>query len=104
MVYETVAEGILLRVRLCPNSSCCYCGGLWINAEGKEYLKAGVTEVPEKGKANAGLIKLLSKQFNIAKSAIELTGGDTDRCKKLVLYGHSAELAVIAERLSQKEK
>lgn len=104
MVYESIAEGILLRVRLCPNSSCCYCGGVWVNAEGTEYLKAGVTEVPEKGKANAGLIKLLSKQFKIAKSAVKLVGGDTDRCKKLILYGEGTELAVAAEKLSQKEK
>ncbi len=104
MVYETVAEGILLRVRLCPNSSCCYCGGVWINAEGKEYLKAGVTEVPEKGKANAALIKFLAKQFKVAKSACEVISGETDRCKKLLICGDSETLAIAAEELEKREK
>ena len=104
MVYDQITEGILLRVRLSPNSSCCYCGGIWVNAEGTEYLKASVTEVPEKGKANAALVKLLAKQFKVAKSAVDLISGETDRCKKLVVSGDSVKLGAVAEELSQKER
>ena len=104
MVYDQITEGILLIVRLSPNSSCCYCGGIWVNAEGTEYLKASVTEVPEKGKANAALVRLLAKQFKVAKSAVDLISGETDRCKKLVVSGDSVKLGAVAEELSQKER
>lgn len=104
MVCEQTKQGILLRVRLTPNSSCCYIGGVWESAEKVNWLKVGVTEVPEKGKANAALIKLLAKKFGVAKSAIDLVSGDTDRCKKLIISGVGTELAAAAEELSQKEK
>ena len=104
MVFEQVTEGILLRVRLSPNSSCCFCSGIWVNAEGTEFLKTGVTEVPEKGKANAALIKLLAKQFKVAKSAVKLISGETDRCKKVMVSGDSRKLGAAAEELSQKER
>ncbi len=45
-----------------------------------EY-KAWVTVVPEKGKANQAVIKLLAKYFKVAKSQIEIVGGKTVRTK-----------------------
>ena len=45
-----------------------------------EY-KAWVTVVPEKGKANQAVIKLLSKYFKVSKSQIEIIGGKTARIK-----------------------
>ncbi len=43
--------------------------------------KVWVTVVPEKGKANRAVIKLLSKYFKVAKSQIEIVGGKTAREK-----------------------
>ncbi len=43
--------------------------------------KVWVTVVPEKGKANQAVIKLLSKHFKVAKSQIEIVGGKTAREK-----------------------
>ena len=45
-----------------------------------EY-KVWVNAVPEKGKANQSVIKLLSKYFKIAKSRIEIIGGKTTKTK-----------------------
>ncbi len=45
--------------------------------------KVWVTVVPEKGKANQAVVKLLSKYFKVAKSQIEIVGGKTAR-KKIV--------------------
>ena len=54
MVYEAVKEGMILRVRLTPNSSSCNKGGIYEAADGKAYVKISVVSIPEKGKAESG--------------------------------------------------
>lgn len=46
-------------------------------------FKIKVTVAPEKGKANATIIKLLSDYFHIAKSRIKIISGMTSRNKKI---------------------
>ena len=43
--------------------------------------KVWVVVVPEKGKANQVVIKLLAKHFKVSKSQIEIVGGKTARVK-----------------------
>jgi uncharacterized protein len=43
--------------------------------------KAKLTAPPVDGEANAALIKLLSKEFNVAKSCIHLIKGESGRVK-----------------------
>lgn len=50
---------------------------------GARTLKICVTAIPEKGKANAALIKLLAKEWGIPKSAITIIRGETSRVKVL---------------------
>ena len=45
-----------------------------------EY-KAWVTVVPEKGKANQAVIKLLARYFKVSKSQVNIIGGRTARTK-----------------------
>jgi uncharacterized protein YggU (UPF0235/DUF167 family) len=59
-----------------------------------------VTAVPEAGRANEALIKLLAKQWGVAKSSISLVAGATDRNKILHVAGDAGDLMV---RLSQSE-
>ena len=54
-----------------------------VDARGQAELKVSVTAVPENGKANSALIKLLSKEWKIAKGCFELVSGHTDRHKAL---------------------
>lgn len=85
LFFEEQNGLIILRVRLTPNSSSCAVKGVFVDANGQEFLKINVISVPEKGKANQELIKFLSKMFKIPKSEISLISGETDRCKKLLL-------------------
>ena len=43
--------------------------------DGTKYIRVYVTTVPEHGKANKEIIKLLSKEFGVPKSAIDITHG-----------------------------
>ena len=50
-----------------------------------------VTSVPEDGKANKAVIKLLAKEFGVAKSKFEIISGETSRDKMVKV---EAEIAL----------
>lgn len=104
MVFEENRQEFFLRVRLAPNSSCCQAGGVFTNARGEEFLKISVVSVPEKGKANEELLKFLAKSFKIAKSAIEIVAGETDRCKKLRITGSTEGIKAKISRWLEEGK
>jgi uncharacterized protein YggU (UPF0235/DUF167 family) len=72
-----------LHVRLTPKAARTAISGWAVDEQGNSYLKASVTAVPEKGKANKALIELLAKEWRIPKSAIAIIRGETDRDKIL---------------------
>ena len=90
--FAVVAGGLRVAVRLTPKASCDRVRGLGAEADGAVYLKAQVTAVPEDGKANAALIKLLSKQWRVPKSEMEIIQGATDRRKVIMISGDGSEL------------
>jgi len=47
---------------------------------GQEY-KVRVTAVPEKGKANEAVIKILADYFHVSKGSIDIVGGKSTREK-----------------------
>lgn len=85
MFFEKNADGFIVRVRLTPNSSCCKVMGIFCDASGVDFLKINVIAPPEKGKANAELIKFLSKTLKIAKSDFTILSGELDRYKKIYI-------------------
>lgn len=80
---EKSDAGVLLRVRLSPKAACNAVTGLHQDSNGRACLKISVTAVPEKGKANKALIRYLSKEWKLPKSAFEIVGGATDRDKSI---------------------
>ena len=70
-----------ILVKLTPKASKSEIKGWYEGPEGEKILKACVTAVAEKGKANEALIKLLAKYFSIPKSNITLLRGETSRVK-----------------------
>ncbi len=48
---------------------------------GPDALRIRVTAVPENGKANAAVIRLLSRALGVPKSRLELVRGETARDK-----------------------
>jgi len=61
-------------------------------------LKIAVSAPPDKGKANAAVIAVLAKGFEIAKSRIVVTHGETDRRKIVHIDGDPAHLSAIAQQ------
>ena len=54
-------------------------------------LKIRIAEVPEKGRANKELIRLLSEVLKISKSEIEIISGETSRLKRVKITGLTEE-------------
>lgn len=81
-----------LAVRLTPKASRTRIEGVAAEADGGHVLKVSVTAVPEDGKANAALIKLLSKEWKVPKSAFDIAQGATDRRKSLHISGDTEDL------------
>lgn len=88
---QAVPEGVRLMVRLTPNAGKDSLDGPMETVDGMR-LKAGVTAVPEKGKANASLAKLLAKKLRLPKTSIRLIAGEQSRNKTLLIEGEPEEL------------
>lgn len=72
-----------LIVHLTPKASHNKIEGWTLDATGQKVLRVKVTAVPEDGKANEALIKLLAKTLHLPQSRIILLRGATSRVKQL---------------------
>lgn len=92
-------DDVLLPVRLTPKSSRDAIEGIEHLSDGRRVLKARVRAVPEGGKANEALIKLIAKALSVPASAVKLEAGAASRIKTLRVTGDPAGLAAGLRRL-----
>lgn len=104
MFFEKKQQDFILRVRLTPNSSCCKVMGIFSDADGTDFLKINVISPPEKGKANAELIKFLSHNLKLAKSNIIILSGELDRYKKILITSPYDITDVLTSLLKKEQK
>ena len=78
-MLKQTPEGILIKVKIVPNSS----KNEIIMEE--EFIKIKVTAQPIENKANKALIEFLSKQFKLPKSNIEIVRGGNSKEKTIFL-------------------
>lgn len=69
---------IIFSIRVVPRAS-----RNQIVGEHSGALKIHLTSPPIDGAANAELVKLLAKQFGVAKSDIEIVAGETSKSKRI---------------------
>ena len=97
------AEGVHLRIRLTPKAGHDRIDGLY-EGGGEPALAARVKSVPEKGKANRALIRLIAKSCGIAPGRVELVRGETSRLKELVIEAPAREVATSLARVAANKK
>ena len=101
-IFRRTPDGIRLFVQVTPRASRSAVSGTVQDADGQEFLKIMVTAPAEGGKANAAVIKLLSKAWKVPKSAIDVASGATSHRKTLNISGNIADnpdgLAATIER------
>ncbi len=84
--YKHTDNGILLNIKVVPNSSKTMIMGVepaGIAAE--PFLKIKISSPANENKANEELIKFLSKELKVSKSSIELVKGQKNKEKKLLI-------------------
>lgn len=82
---EKTKDGVILNLRIAPNSS----KNEIIFAEG--VLKVKITTQPVDGKANKALVEYLSKTFKIPKSSFEIIKGETSKDKTILIKCNDEE-------------
>ena len=90
--YRDSPDGLILHVRLTPKGGRDAIDGIETLSDGKSVLKARVRAVPEDGKANDALVKLIAKSFGVSISHVSLEAGATSRIKTLKIAGHASAL------------
>ncbi|MDE1149208.1 MAG: DUF167 domain-containing protein [Azospirillaceae bacterium] len=92
---EAVNGGVRVYLRVTPRASRNAVLGPMDGPEGRQLLKVAVTTVPEDGKANEAVLKLLSKAWRVPKSSLTIVAGQTDRNKVVQVAGDAGELLAV---------
>jgi len=101
-MLRAVAGGVTLAVRAQPGAKKTAITGVYGEGAAAQ-LKIAVHAPPLEGRANAALVAFLAETFGVAKSAVELTGGELSRSKVFVVRGVTLGQveALVAERVSK---
>ncbi len=70
-----------LRIKVLPKSPKNEVVEILEDADGEKTIKIRIKAVPEKGKANAELIKFLSKELKVPRDKISIISGKTEQLK-----------------------
>ncbi len=89
--WRASGDAVLLSLRLTPKSSRDALEGVEALSDGRSVLKARVRAVPEDGKANLALLRLLADQLDLPIRALSLTSGATGRTKVIRIEGAQAQ-------------
>jgi uncharacterized protein len=71
----------IIAVKLTPRASSDRVGEVRTLPDGREQLAVYVTAVPEKGKANEALLRLLAKHLGLPLSSLKIVRGHAVRAK-----------------------
>jgi uncharacterized protein len=97
-VVRAITDGVEMRIRLTPKSAHDRVDG--VETRGDEpFLKVRVRAVPEDGKANTALERLVADWVGVARGQVKLTSGHTARLKTVVVSGEPLELMPVIESL-----
>ena len=95
------SAGVTLKVRLTPKSSRDEIVGVE-DFGGEAVLKARVRAIPEDGRANEALEKLVARWLKVPPSSVKVTQGGKSRAKQVMVEGDTDALArLIAVRLTE---
>ena len=97
--WRREADGLRLFVRLTPKAAMDRIDGVTALADGSEVLAIRVRAVPEDGKANTALLRLLAHELDLPRSAIRVARGEAARLKEVAIIGDPAALLDTAKRL-----
>ena len=90
--FSPTLTGVEIALWVTPSASRDKVGEVMDHPDYGPVLKIAVTAPPEKGKANAGVIKLLAKQLQMPKTSLHMTQGEAHRFKVITIDGGTDDL------------
>jgi uncharacterized protein (TIGR00251 family) len=90
------AAGVMLPVRLTPKSSRDEIVGVEGFA-GEAVLKARVRALPEDGRANQALERLVGRWLKVPPSSVSVAQGGKSRTKQVLIEGDAGQLGALIE-------
>ena len=84
--FTEKSGAVIFGVRVVPRAS-----KSEIVGEHDGALKVRISAPPVDGAANAELVKVLSKRFNVSKSEVEIVAGQTSKAKQVKITNLTAE-------------
>lgn len=93
-LFVTTSAGVVCTVRVTPRAGRTAAAGIR-----DDVLLVRLAAAPVDGAANAALVGLLSRIFDVPKRDIRIISGETSRLKRILAAGLSADQA--AERLNE---
>jgi uncharacterized protein (TIGR00251 family) len=98
--YRLSDKGLFLHLRVTPNAGRDAIDGVELRDDGSAVLRVRVAAVPDKGKANAAVIALISKKLGVPKSLLDLASGETSRFKTIVISTADEGVVAAAQKLA----
>ena len=95
---KTRNDAFILRLRVAPKAARTRISGAHGGA-----LKLSVTEVPERGRATAAVVALLSKHLGLPKRCISIVAGETSQDKVVAISGFAGDAAGLERALLKAE-
>lgn len=93
--YWLARNGVELFVRLTPRASKDEIGSVETTADGRSHLAARVRAIPDKGKANAAVEKLVAEWLGVPRSTVSISAGATQRLKTIHVEGEPDRIAAL---------
>lgn len=89
-----------LAIRVTPNARTNTISGAETRDDGTIVLRVRVAAVPDKGRANKAVAKLLARHLGLPPSAVAITAGHTARLKILTISGDPVAISTVLDTLA----
>jgi hypothetical protein len=96
--WRATLDGIVVACRLTPKGGRDAIDGAATLADGTRVLLARVRAVPEDGKANDALVRLIADKAGVPASRARLVAGAKSRLKQVAVTGDPATLIAKLEK------
>ena len=94
--WRVDVDGVRLFLHLTPKASRDVVGGVFESTDGV-VLKVRVRALPDKGKANQAVVKLLANWLGVSKTSLKLLSGFRSRQKTIKIFGEKSEIVELLE-------
>ena len=96
--WRAAPDGVIVACRLTPKGGRDAIDGAATLADGTRVLLVRVRAVPENGKANDALLRLIADKAGVPASRARLVAGAKSRLKQVAISGDPAALIAKLER------